>query len=185
VVANAGPDQSVPRGAQGTTFNLTGAGSTDTAGTTYLWEQVSPGEAATISAPNARDTTVILPVYRFPFSSNAPITFRLTVTSGDGLAIDSDEVQVTPLPDQVAITRAQWKNNDFRVDGTGGVVGAVITVHRGDLSGPVLGTAPVVVGGTFTLRLRNAQTPQPAVLTITIESTAGGTVAAPFTVQQR
>jgi hypothetical protein len=181
VIANAGLDQIVPRGTQSTTFSLTGAGSTE-AGTTFLWEQVSPGEAATIASPNTRDSSVTLPAYHFPFSSNDPITFRLTVT---GAGTDTDTVVVTPVPDQVAITSAQWKSNDFRVNGTGSLVGAVVTVHRGTLSGPVLGTAQVVVGGTFSLRLRNAQTPTPAVLTVTIESTAGGTVSTPFPVAQR
>jgi hypothetical protein len=185
VVANAGPDQSVPRGALSTTFNLTGAGSTN--GATYLWEKVSPaGQAVTIDAPDARDTSVTLPSYSFLASGgalgNTPITFRLTVTTAAGS--DTDEVVVTAGPDQVAITSAQWKVNDFRVSGTGSVNGATITVHRGNLSGPVLGTAPVVAGA-FTLRLRNAQTPTPAVLTVTIESTAGGTVSALFPVAQR
>jgi len=186
VVANAGPDQSVPRGALSTTFNLTGAGST-TDGATYLWERVSPaGQAVTVNTPNEQNTSITLPSYSYLASGgltgNTLITFRLTVMTAAGS--DTDEVVVTAVPDQVAITSAQWKTNDFRVNGTGNVDGAVITVHRGGLNGPVLGTAPVVAGA-FTLRLRNAQTPTPAVLTITIESTAGGTVAAPFTVQQK
>jgi Chitobiase/beta-hexosaminidase C-terminal domain/Fibronectin type III domain len=185
VVANAGPDQTVNRGALSTTFNLTGAGSTD--GATYLWEKVSPaGQAVSINTPGALNTGVTLPAYSYLASGGATgtaaIRFRLTVTTAAGS--DTDEVVVSAVPDRVAITSAQWKNNDFRVNGTGNVNGAVITVHRGGLNGPALGTAPVVAGA-FTLRLRNAQTPQPAVLTITIESTAGGTVSTPFTVQQR
>jgi hypothetical protein len=184
VIANAGPDQSVTRGLAPTTVNLTGAGST-TIGATYLWEQIgaSPADTVVIANPTQLNTSFSLPLYAFPQTNN-PKVFRLTVTTAAGSI--SDEVQVALITDRVTITTASYKTNDFRVTGTCSLVGATIRVHRGGLNGPILvgGNTLCVAGNTFTLRLRNAATPTPAVLTITIESNAGGTVATPFTVAQ-
>ena len=48
--------------------------------------------------------------------TNTPLTFRLTVTTAAGSK--SDDVSVTPVPDQVAIATAKWKLGDFRVTGS-------------------------------------------------------------------
>lgn len=179
VVANAGPDQVVTRGVTATTVTLTGAGSTP--GATYLWEQTggSAADAVTLTGATTLSPTFVLRLYRFPMT-NSPLTFRLTVTVADG-TVRTDDVKITPVPgDSVAVTRAQWKAGDFRIDGTGTVNGATITIHTGSMSGPVIGTA-TVTAGVWSLRLRNAAAGASRPSSIWIESTVGAT-AGPITV---
>jgi len=183
VVANAGPDQTVVRRTTASTVNLTGAGST-TVGATYSWAQVlaSPTDPdkVTLTGAATLNPSFILPLYAYPMT-NKPLTFRLTVTTADGSK--TDDVLVTPQPDQVQIATARWKAGDFRVTGGGTVVGATIKVHRGSLAGPVLGSTVVTAGPppVFSLRQTNAAAPATNPVTIWIESSVGGT-AGPFTV---
>ena len=183
VVANAGPDQSVVRKLTASTVNLTGAGST-TVGATYSWSQVlvSPTDPdkVTLTSTATLNPTFILPLYTYPMT-NKPLTFRLTVTTASGTR--TDDVLVTPQPDQVALATAKWKAGDFRVTGGGSVVGATITVHSGSLAGPVLGRTTVTAGppAVFSLRQTNAAAPAANPGTVWIESTLGGT-AGPLTV---
>jgi hypothetical protein len=186
VTANAGPDQSVNRRTTPTTVNLSGAGSTP--GATYSWTQITNGandpDRVTITGAATLTPSFVLPLYSYPMTNN-PLTFRLTVTNANGSK--TDDVKVTPIPDQVAIATAKWKTNDFRVTGSDSLVGTTIKVHRGTLAGPVLGqvavtaAAPPATGGVFDLRLRNAAAGATNPGTIWIESSAGGT-AGPFTV---
>jgi hypothetical protein len=193
VVANAGPDQRITRATTATTVNLTASGSTP--GGTYAWVQLSPGtttpmpstnpDFATLTGASTATPSFALRLFKYPMT-NTPLTFRLTVTTAAGSK--SDDVVVTPVPDQVTIGTAKWKLGDFRVTGSSTVVGGTITIHKGSLSGVSLGGAPVTAaappatGGVFDARLRSTAPPldtKPA--TIWIESTLGG-VAGPFTV---
>lgn len=172
VVADAGPDQTVTRGLSPTTVTLDGRGSTS--GATYLWEQVgsSPADAVTLTGADSLTPSFVLPLYRYPMT-NDPRVFRLTVTSG-GIT-RTDEVRVTPARgDALTITQARWKAGDLRVEGTGTVNGAVVTVHSGGLAGPVLGTA-TVTAGAWSLRLRNAAAPAARPPGVSAESTLGST----------
>ena len=172
-VANAGPDQTVTRGLSATTVTLTGAGSTP--GATYLWEQIgSPSpDTATLTGAETLSPSFTLPLYAFP-ATNAPRTFRLTVTNA-ALITATDTVTVTPVPgDSITVTKARFKNGDFRVDGTGTIDNAVVTIHSGSLLGRAEGTA-TVTAGVWTLRLRNGE-PATNPGTISVESTLGSTV---------
>ena len=83
---------------------------------------------------------------------------------------------VTPVPgDSITVTKARFKNGDFRVDGTGTVNDAVVTIHSGSLGGTELGTA-TVTAGAWTLRLRNGAAPATNPGPIWVESTLGSTV---------
>ena len=141
-------------------------------------------DKVTLTGATTLSPSFTLPVYKFPMT-NGPLTFRLTVTAGGN--IKTDDVLVTPQPDQVSIATARWKVADFRITGVGSAVGSIITVHRGSLAGPVLGqvamtaAAPPAIGGVFDMRLRNAAAGSVNPGTIWIESTLGGT-AGPFTV---
>lgn len=184
VVANAGVDQTIVRRATTSTVALTSAGSTAGPGVTYQWVQLvgaAPGAAAmpstdpdfvSLSSATAADATFGLPLFRFPQTNN-PKVFRLTVTSGD--VSRSDTVSVNLVTDRIAVTRAQWKVGDFRIDGSGTVDGALITVHSGSMGGPVLGTA-TVTAGVWTLRLRNAAAGAANPGFVWVESTVGATV---------
>lgn len=191
LVAQAGADQTVARRTTATPVTLDGTGST-TAGATYKWEQVLTGDTdpdkMTLTGADTLKPTFTLPLYNYPATNN-PLTFRLTVTA-DG-ETRTDEVKVTPVPDRVAIGRAEWKTGDFRVTGTSSVAGSTITIWAGSPGTKVrkLGTVtatPAVApatGGEFTLRVRNAAAnPNPG--TVWIESTVGG-VAGPTTVAGR
>ena len=190
LVAVAGPDQNVVRRTTATTVTLDGTGST-TAGATYQWEQVlssaTDPNKVTLTGPTTLKPTFSLPVFRTPMTNN-PLIFRLTVTVGTDTR--TDEVKVVPVPDRVTISSAQWKTGDFRVNGTGSVVGATITVRVGSATGRILGQAAVTAavapetGGVYTLRLRNAAAGTTNPGTVWIESTVGG-MAGPLTVTNK
>jgi len=185
LVAKAGPDQTITRAVTTTTVSLTGAGSTP--GATYLWQQLGADgqpigatdpDRMTLSGATTLGPTFVLPLYRFPMTNNA-LTFRLTVTVD--ATTRTDTVKVTPVPgDTIAVTRAQWKVGELRVQGTGTVDGAAIRIHSGSMSGPVLGTALVAAGG-WQLQLRNAAAPATRPASLWIESTVGHTIG-PITV---
>jgi hypothetical protein len=195
VVANAGPDQTIARKTTPTSVALTGAGST-TASASYQWTQLKTGttlpigatdpDKVTINTPTSVNASFSLPLYKFPMTNNA-LTFRLTVTTPAGSK--TDDMLVTPVPDQVAIGTAKWKAGDFRVVGTGSTVGGTILVHKGSLSGPVIATAgltaaaPPAVGAVFDARNKTTTDVNLATnpTTVWIESSLGGT-AGPFAV---
>jgi hypothetical protein len=190
LVAVAGPDQNVVRRTTATTVTLDGTGST-TAGATYQWEQVlssaTDPNKVTLSGATTLKPTFSLPVFRTPMT-NAPLTFRLTVTAGTDTR--TDEVKVVPVPDRVTISSATWKSGDFRVSGTSSVVGGTITVRVGSSTGRVLtqvavtAAAAPATGGVWSMRLRNAAAGTTNPGSVWVESTVGGT-AGPLTVTNK
>ena len=186
VVAMAGPDQNVARRTTATPVTLDGTGST-TAGATYKWEQVLTGatdpDKVILNGATTLKPTFSLPVYKTPMTNN-PLTFKLTVTVGTDPAtatVRTDEVKVTPVPDRVTISQAQWKSGDMRIGGTSSAVGGIITVRVGGPTGRILGqvnitaAAAPATGGDWSLRLRNAAAGTTNPGTVWIESTLGGT----------
>jgi hypothetical protein len=98
----------------------------------------------------------------------------------------------TKVTDTVSIGTAKWKSGDFRVTGTGSLVGAIVTVRPATSTGTIdrtksLGTtqtvpaAPPATGGTYDIRLRNGNAPATNPGKIYVESDSGG-VAGPFVV---
>jgi hypothetical protein len=189
VVANAGPDRFGV--ARNTTITLTGAGSTTPA--TYAWTQLATGttnpiattdpDRVTLTAANTLTPRFTMPLYRYPMT-NKGLTFRLTVTTAAGSK--SDTVLITPTVDRVSIGTAKWKAGDFRITGSGSVIGATVLIHSGSLAGPVLTATTIVAAappatGDFDVRLRNAAAPATRPTVIWIESNQGG-VSGPFTV---
>lgn len=190
LVANAGPDQTIARSTTATNVTLDGTGSTTT-DATYQWEQILTGDpdpdGVILGAATTLTPTFSLPVYRTPMT-NRPLTFRLTVTAGGKTR--TDEVRVTPVPDKVTISLAQWRAGDLRIQGTSNVVGGTITIRVGGPTGRILSTAPVTAapapatGGVYSLRLRNAAAGSTNPGSVWIESTVGGT-AGPTTVANK
>ncbi|CAI3798043.1 fibronectin type III domain-containing protein [Pseudarthrobacter sp. MM222] len=190
VVANAGTDQTVARRTTATTVTLDGSKST-VAGATYTWEQVLAGptdpDKVTLTGGTTLTPTFVLPLYNYPMT-NKPLMFRLTVTAGT--TVRSDEVKVSPAPDKVTIALAQWKTGDLRVEGTGTVVGSIVSVRAGGPGGRVLGqvavtaAAPPAIGGVWSLRLRNAAAGTSNPGTLWIESTVGGAAGPTLTVNK-
>ncbi len=98
----------------------------------------------------------------------------------------------TKVTDRVTIGTAKWKSGDFRVTGTGSLVGAIVTVRPATSTGAIdrtrsLGSGQIVpavapaTGGTYDIRLRNANAPATNPGKIFVESDSGG-VAGPFVV---
>jgi hypothetical protein len=123
-------------------------------------------------------------------------TVTMTATSAAGTSPPSASKTVTPAPpaaDVITVGRAQWKNGDFRIQGTGNEVGVTITVTALTAQGqPVIDpatrlprtltttvTAPVApeVTGAWTIRQRTGwfATNRPAFVKVT--SSRGGVVA--------
>jgi hypothetical protein len=187
VVAIAGPDQTVARRATATTVTLDGTGSTTT-GATYQWEQIPSGptdpDKVILNSGTTLKPTFSLPVYKTPMTNN-PLTFKLTVTVGT--TVRTDEVKVTPVPDRITVSQAQWKSGDLRIGGTSSVAGGIVTIRVGGPTGRVLGQTNVTAaaapetGGVYTLRLRDAAAGATNPGTVWIESTLGGT-AGPMSV---
>ena len=98
----------------------------------------------------------------------------------------------TKVTDTVSIGTAKWKTGDFRVTGSGSLVGAIVTIRPTTSTGAIdrtrsLGSGQIVpavapaTGGTYDIRLRNANAPATNPGKIFVESDSGG-VAGPFVV---
>jgi hypothetical protein len=120
--------------------------------------------------------------------------FTVLAKNAGGTSAESAKLSVTTdaATDQLTIKTAKWKVGDFRVVGTGSVVGNTVQAYRANAAGTGPGTAIVgatdtvvaavapAVGGTFSIRLQtNALPTNPG--TIFVKSNVGG-VAGPFTV---
>jgi hypothetical protein len=126
----------------------------------------------------------------------AETKYFFTVTAKNGTLSSTESTPYGPLSptrvtDTVSISRATWKSGEFRVRGSGSVVGALVTIYRAGTDGKIdrsssLGQGQVVAAappaiGEFDIRLRNgaAGTTNPG--RIFVESDGGG-VAGPTTV---
>jgi len=122
-------------------------------------------------------------------TAGKPYFFTIKAKSSGGYGAESAKVgPLTPtaITDRVTIARAQWKSGDFRVEGTGSVVGAVVTIRPAKADGTIdrtrsLGSASVVTGGAYAVRLRDNAAPSTNPGRIFVESNMGG-VAGPTTV---
>ncbi len=124
--------------------------------------------------------------------------FSVKAKNKTGYGPESDRVgPLVPiaLTDKVTIASATWKNGDFRISGSGSVAGAILTVRPATSSGAIdrsrsLGivqSVPAVApatGGTWDLRLRNANAPATNPGRVFVESQNGG-VAGPFVVTNK
>jgi len=174
-VANAGPDQTVRQGSL-----VTLSGSASTSPVTFQWEQIS-GVPVTLTGANTPN-----PTFTFP-KQTAPLTFRLTVTGAGGSS--SDTVQISTVPDNLTVTRAEYRIGDaeWRIEGTTDVPGpgVTVTIHIGpNAAGPVLAIAQVDALGEWQYREEGVATQPDATRTITLRSSSGGQLAAvPLTVR--
>ncbi len=143
VLANAGPDQTVNRAIDPHECHSDGGGLHHDRCHVFQWTQMAPGRPLAPIGPSDRDKVTIIgpPPSRttsccrstqYPMTNN-PLLFRLTVTSA-GVS-KTDDVVVTPKPDQIQFATAKWKLGDFRVTGGGSTVGG---------TSPSIGTALVV-----------------------------------------
>ena len=185
VIANAGPDQA--GSVRNTTVQLNGSASTAGAGITYQWAQLatalgvqlidpaSPNKV-TILTPNAVNASFVLPFYKAGMDAG-PLYFQLTVTDTSTGESRADRVTITPRLDTITVASARWKQNDFRVTGTGAIEGATITVRWINQGTGLPGSATAVVtAGVWDLRLRNGAAPAANPGQVFVDSNHGGTV---------
>ncbi|WP_039042068.1 hypothetical protein [Sporosarcina sp. ZBG7A] len=163
-IANAGPDQIVQQGAA-----VTLAGSATGIVTSYQWEQIA-GNLVELTNANAANAS-----FTFPTQAGT-VSFRLTVTGPGGNS--SDEVTVTSIPQNLTITRAEFRTRDaeWRITGTSDTVGpnASISIFVGnDLSGPLLAQVPVDALGDWQFRVENSSLQPDETRAISVQSSSG------------
>jgi hypothetical protein len=165
-IANAGPDQTVVPGS-----TVTLAGTATGEASSFLWEQQS-GPPVILENPASPVTT-----FTFP-NQQATLVFELTVTGPGGSS--SDSVEVSSSADDLTITRAEFRNGDaeWRISGTTTATGAVtITIYLGeDLNGTVLAEAFADTLGNWEYRIEGSTVIPDATRSISIDSSAGGSL---------
>lgn len=103
---------------QGTEVILDASGSKNAAA--YTWTQTS-GPKVTLNLIDPKK-----PKFNFP-KEFKPVTLLLTVKSVDG-KVDTEEVTITTLSEPIAITAAEYRAGEWRIDGTSAVKGPGVTV---------------------------------------------------------
>lgn len=178
LTAVAGSDQVVRRGAA-----VPLDGSASLLAQSFAWSRVS-GPAVTITGATTPKPTVTFPLMALPTNtagpntgyavSNPPLVLRLTVT-GPGGATAFDDVTITPQPETMAITAADYRaGREWRVSGTSSILaGQRVAVMLGGLQGRVLGTTTVDALGAWTFRGAGAVAPG-AATTVSVVSATGG-----------
>jgi Fn3 associated/Fibronectin type III domain len=123
--------------------------------------------------------------------------YMFTIKAKNGAGYGPESTPYGPLvptrvTDSVSIGTAKWRVGDFRVTGTGSLVGAIVIVRPALANGTIdriksLGTGQLVpavapaTGGTYDIRMRNANAPATNPAKIYVESDSGG-IAGPFIV---
>lgn len=166
-IANAGPDQIVQ---QGTVVILAGSATGEV--TSYQWEQIS---GFPVQLTNANTSTA---TFTFP-TQPATLSFRLTVRGPGGTS--SDDIQVTPFPEILTVTRAEFRTRDaeWRIRGTSDVLGpgVNISIFIGNaLGGPLLSQVSVDTLGEWEYRVEGSNVTPDETRAISIQSSSGGTL---------
>jgi hypothetical protein len=186
-----------PTGLKGTAAERSVALSWDTStGATSYQVNVSQGTTALATQPNpVTGTTQTIS----GLTAGTDYTFTVTATN-EGGSNTSEPLTVKTLAatERLTITRARWKSNDFRVEGTSSATSGTVSVHvavtdpltkqivpadtpiAGMANQPLTAAVAPATGSTFDTRLRtNVPNPKPA--QIFVKSSNGG-IAGPFTV---
>ncbi|MFT9598615.1 PKD domain-containing protein [Mesobacillus sp.] len=175
-VANAGQDQNVQ---QGILITLNGSATGDV--TSFNWEQTSGPSVQLLNADTA-NATFITP------KQLTTLTFELTVSGPGGSSTDT--TQVITLPDNLTITRAEYRigDSEWRVSGTTNVPGpgVTITIFIGNtLNGIVLGQVEADALGQWEYRVEPSAFQPDGTRSISVESSSGGAIVnIPVTIRQ-
>jgi hypothetical protein len=175
-VANAGADQTVQ---QGTLVALTGSATGEA--TSYSWEQIS-GPPVQILNANTANASFTAP------KQLASLSFELTVSGPGGSS--TDVTQVTTLPDNLTITRAEYRigDSEWRITGTSDVPGpgVTITIFNGNtLDGTVLAQVGADTLGQWVYRVEPSEVQPDGTRSISVQSSSGGTlINIPVTIRQ-
>lgn len=166
-IAIAGPDQTVPIGSV-----VTLAGSATGNVTSYQWEQIS---GFPVQLTNANTSTA---TFTFPAQSTT-LSFRLTVRGPGGTS--SDDIQITTFPENLTVTRAEFRTGDaeWRITGTSNVIGpeVIISIFIGNvLGGTLLSQVSVDSLGEWEYRVEGSTVQPDETRAISIQSSSGGTL---------
>jgi hypothetical protein len=174
-IANAGPNQTVQ---QGTSVTLAGSATGNV--TSYQWAQTA-GVPVQLTNANTATATFIFP------TQSTTLTFQLTVQGPGGTS--SDIIQIASVPENLTITRAEFRTGDaeWRISGTSDVSGAGVTIsifNGSTLSDPLLAQVPVDVLGEWEYRVEGSTTLPGVTRAISIQSSSGGTlINVPITIR--
>jgi hypothetical protein len=176
------------------------AGSQTQNSVALTWDAVAGADGYQVSVYDAAGAQLANqpPVTAVPKQSitglTAGTTYQFSVATKNAAGAGSNSAKLTKktdaATDRVTITSAKWKSGDFRIVGTGSLVGATVQAYRvnadGTLGAAITGAnAPVVVAappgiGDYSIRLRtNVPATNPG--RIFVKSSGGG-IAGPFTV---
>ena len=175
-VANAGPSQAAFEGAV-----VTLTGSATGLITSYEWEQTAGPAVELVNANTAIAT------FTFPNAATS-LSFRLTVHGPGGSS--SDITDVTSAPENLTVTRAEFRTRDseWRISGTSDLGGAsvIITIYIGNtLDGPILAQVPVDALGEWEFRVEESLVQPDAMRAISIQSTSGSSlINIPLTIRR-
>lgn len=167
------------------TVNWTAPTSPGTSPVTGYAVTAAPATGAAVTATAGPNATQLV-LSGLTNGTAYSVSVRATNAVGTGPASPATSVTpARPAVDTVTVTRASWKTGDLRIEGTGSVPGATITIRTGGPGGTVLGTAVVgtpaagAASGTWSFRLRTAAvTTRPAAVAVT---SSGGGVVSPVT----
>jgi hypothetical protein len=174
VSADAGADQTGV--VQDSTVALDGTASTNAS--SFAWTQTA-GPAVTLTGAGTSK-----PTFKMPKGTDK-LTFQLKASNAAGSSTDT--VDITPKPDTLTITRAQYtrSSREWRVEGTSNVFGpgVSVTIYNGTTpaptdgvstpSGTVIGTATVDNLGAWRLRVTSNSAPT-ATGQFSVKSSSGG-----------
>ena len=175
-IANAGPSQTVLEGAI-----VTLSGSAIGEVTNYVWEQTAGPTVLLVDANTGTAT------FTFP-NETTSLTFRLTIHGPGGSS--SDLTVVTSAPEQLTVTRAEFRTRDaeWRISGTTNLIGAsvVMTIFIGNaLDGPILTQVPVDALGEWEYRVEGSTVEPDEMRAISIQSTSGSSlINIPLTIRR-
>lgn len=166
-IAIAGPDQTVPIGSV-----VTLAGNATGNVTSYQWEQIS---GFPVQLTNANTSTA---TFTFPAQSTT-LSFRLTVSGPGGTS--SDDIQIISFPENLTVTRAEFRAGDteWRITGTSNVTGpeVIISIYIGNVSGGrLLSQVSVDTLGEWEYRVAGSTVQPDETRAISIQSSSGGTL---------
>ncbi|MEU4089998.1 fibronectin type III domain-containing protein [Streptomyces aureus] len=140
------------------------------------------GTAVTTTA-GAGASSVLLTGLR----NDTTYTVRVVAVNAVGKSSSSTPVEVTPKApavDKLVITLAKWKSGDLRLEGTGSLPGASLTLRIGGPNGEVFASDVIVqppaagaVNGTWSLRLRTGPATVKNPSPVYISSDKGGVLA--------
>lgn len=117
------------------------------------------------------------------FTSDVAGPDSFTYTVQDNCALTSNAVTVPVLVERLVANRAEFrpKTGKWTVSGESSqTVGNTVTLHKGSVTGPVIGSAPVQPDGSWKFVGKSKTAAGPAQQNLTVESSSGAHIGTPL-----